>query len=163
MYRVTIALPIGRNITVFNSAGFLQKYNFVFSVEEYCLFFKRKKILRNHIQKNICGGSGGGGGCGGGGDCGGGGGDGSGDGVVLLNIVIDPFSGGGGGGGRRRRRHSGCSISSVSSNCSSINSVLVYVHAEQRGGKLHGNTNTQLRIHTSMRTYIHTYLHIHTI
>lgn len=84
--------------------------------------------MRNHIQKNICGGGcggGGGGGVGGGGDCGGGrSGDvcgGGGDGMVLLNIVIDPFSG--------SRRRSGGSISSISSNSSNINLFLVYVHA----------------------------------
>jgi hypothetical protein len=69
------------------------------------MFFKRKKILRIHIQKNI-----GGGGCVGG------------DGMVLLNMVIDPFSG---GGGRRR----GGSISSISSKRISIKSVLLYAHA----------------------------------
>jgi hypothetical protein len=47
--------------------------------------------------------------------------------MVLLNIVIDPFSRV--DGGRRRCRRSGGSISNVSSNSSSINSALVYVHA----------------------------------
>jgi len=68
--------------------------------------------LRIHIQKNICGD--------------GGGGDGSGNGVVSLNIVIDSFSGGSGGG---CRRSSGVSVTSISNKGSSMNSVLVFVHA----------------------------------